>query len=213
MSATLRIAQDSLRRPQNSVCSLLRPTGHSSHTNKADHTVLKTTASGWQVGQTPQYAVPSASPPRPRSAAEQYWAARALTAETLLTARKEHERELRNIASAGDAKRSKEVSAVQAAYDIRLKKMEHMLTFCVFCITSLMGVVVYLLAIHPRPKQTRSSWGLASHFTIPILSPFTSVVEHEASLLGARIIVPSVLILSGLCYALFRYWWRHMHVS
>lgn len=33
-----------------------------------------------------------------RSVAEQYWAARALTAETLLSARKEHDQELRTLA-------------------------------------------------------------------------------------------------------------------
>lgn len=43
---------------------------------------------------------------KPVSATEQYWAARALTAETLLAAREAHQREVRSLAYSEDIKRS-----------------------------------------------------------------------------------------------------------
>jgi hypothetical protein len=43
---------------------------------------------------------------QPRTSAEQYWAARALTAETLLSARLEHHRELRSLSYAEETKRA-----------------------------------------------------------------------------------------------------------
>jgi hypothetical protein len=42
---------------------------------------------------------------RPCSPAEQYWAARALTAETLLAAKTDHQRDLREVAYSEDVKR------------------------------------------------------------------------------------------------------------
>lgn len=43
---------------------------------------------------------------QPRTSAEQYWAARALTAETLLSARVEHHRELRSLSYVEETKRA-----------------------------------------------------------------------------------------------------------
>jgi hypothetical protein len=43
---------------------------------------------------------------KPLTASEQYWAVRALTAETTLLARQAHERELRNVTFSEEAKRS-----------------------------------------------------------------------------------------------------------
>lgn len=38
-------------------------------------------------------------------------------------------------------------------------------------------LVIYLATHHTRHSAQRSRWSLPSHFTIPILSPFTSVVR------------------------------------
>jgi hypothetical protein len=43
---------------------------------------------------------------QPRTTTEQYWAARALSAETLLVARLEHQRELRSLSYAEETKRA-----------------------------------------------------------------------------------------------------------
>ncbi|KAI0049529.1 hypothetical protein FA95DRAFT_861012 [Auriscalpium vulgare] len=189
----LRIAPDSSRRPTPPTQQLSAPTT--------------------SVSRRPIATQPVSSSALPRSQAEQYWAARALTAETLLVARKDYERELKSIAYAGDTKKASEIAALQATHDARQRRMEHLVMFCVFCITSLIGLVLYLLISQRHSKPPQSRWGVASHFTIPILSPFTSVVEHEASVLGARIIVPSIIILAGLAYILCRRYWPQWRVS
>jgi len=91
------------------------------------------------------------------------------------------------------------------------------------CIAILTGLLVYF-ASHSCSKPPASGWGLASHFTIPILSPFTSVVscvslgiyltlnhplhqvEHETSVMGTKVVIATVMVLAGLAYALVRYW-------
>ena len=47
----------------------------------------------------------SISVPRPKTAQEQYWAARALTAETLLSARTVHQQELKSVTIEADTNR------------------------------------------------------------------------------------------------------------
>jgi len=98
-------------------------------------------------------------------------------------------------------------------------------------IAILVGVVIYLAAHFTNhslsmQKAQRPWWSAisASHFTIPILSPFTSVVrfssyspsefrllnlgqvEHETSVIGTRIIATGMAIFACLAYAIFRYW-------
>ena len=55
-----------------------------------------------------------------------------------------------------------------------------MMQLCLFLSLLFLAIVVfYLLANLPRqrtPEATR--WGLPHHFTIPVLSPFTSVVNR-----------------------------------
>jgi hypothetical protein len=63
--------------------------------------VSTTTIDSWKTSQHPGYK----DAPQPRTATEQYWAARALTAETLLAAKDTHQLELKETTSAEDAKR------------------------------------------------------------------------------------------------------------
>lgn len=67
-------------------------------------------ASNLKVHKQPQQAtlavrVSGIPAPTPTSANEQYWAARALTAEALLSAQEGHYHELRTVTSEEDAKR------------------------------------------------------------------------------------------------------------
>ena len=55
--------------------------------------------------QHPALRYPKAHAPLPMSPAEQYWAARALTAETLLSAAEAHQREVRSAVDAEEEKR------------------------------------------------------------------------------------------------------------
>jgi hypothetical protein len=60
---------------------------------------------------------------KPRSAAEQYWAARALTAETLLSARATHHKELKNLAYSEEIKRAV-CSPLTCPLYLRLMKLD-----------------------------------------------------------------------------------------
>ncbi|THH12570.1 hypothetical protein EW146_g7571, partial [Bondarzewia mesenterica] len=140
--------------------------------------------------------------PVPKSATEQYWAARALTAETLLSARMDHQREMKSIVSAEDEKKSKEMAALQRYHNETQKKMEYILIISISCILVLVSLIIYLLLDHAKTKPTPSKWGMTSHFTIPILSPWTSVVENEASVLGAKTMIAFGMIAAGLAYAI-----------
>lgn len=161
--------------------------------------------------QHPALRYPKAHAPLPMSPAEQYWAARALTAETLLSAAEAHQREVRSAVDAEEEKRLRDITVLQKAHSERERKMERVVMFSGVFIALLVAVLVYLLVDHhhARPKgPAPSMWGVAlpSHFTIPILSPWTSVVEHEASVIGAKTTIAFALIAAGLAYAMFRYW-------
>ncbi|KAH9167771.1 hypothetical protein EDB89DRAFT_1909755 [Lactarius sanguifluus] len=134
-----------------------------------------------------------ASCPAPDSSAARYWAARAVTAEVLLTERSKHAHELRGVIHKEDAKRKAEIAVLHGAHEMG-------------CIAVLAVVVLCLLVTHSRASPPTPT---ASHFTIPVLSPFTSVVEHETSAWGARIIVPGLMIAATLAWVLIRHWISH----
>ncbi|KAF8262645.1 hypothetical protein EI94DRAFT_1743096 [Lactarius quietus] len=143
-----------------------------------------------------------ASRPSPDSSAARYWAARAVTAEVLLAERNKHAHELRGVINEEDAKRREEIAALHRANEARQKKMEWAV---ICCIAVLAVVLLCLLVIHTLASSRTPARG-ATHFTIPVLSPFTSVVEHETSAFGARTIVPGLMIVATLAWAVFRHW-------
>ncbi|KIY71335.1 hypothetical protein CYLTODRAFT_346084 [Cylindrobasidium torrendii FP15055 ss-10] len=142
----------------------------------------------------------------PRTAIEQYWAARALTAEALLKARTDHHKEMRAMSYSEDMKRERERSNLMRANEDKLLRMEKLLWALFATIALLCLLVVYMGLRYNEPKPKHHHWLLPSHFTIPILSPFTSVVEHETSALGAKVIIPSVMVSALLFYAVYRHW-------
>jgi hypothetical protein len=82
--------------------------------------------------------------------------------------------------------------------------------------------------MHESPKTKA-----ASHFTIPILSPFTSVVsvvfvaryevelmifqitkvEHETGIISATSVTILIVVMGILSYAIFRHWFSRRMVS
>ncbi|KAJ7232012.1 hypothetical protein C8J57DRAFT_1091480 [Mycena rebaudengoi] len=150
----------------------------------------------------PSYHTPSTqsiSILQPRSTAEQYWAARALSAETLLAARVEHHRELRTLTSVHDDRREQD----KAMHEARYARLEALVLTLLGTLLLLALALPYLNA--PRVAATPRA-RVPAHFTIPILSPFTSVVEHETSAVGFKAIAVGILALTLLAYALFRHW-------
>ncbi|TDL27851.1 hypothetical protein BD410DRAFT_761047 [Rickenella mellea] len=144
---------------------------------------------------------------QPRSPGETYWAVRALTAETLLAARREHYTELHELSRSEDVRRARELAAAKAASDVWHSKLEKIICSLLVTIISFSLAVTYLsISNSSRHPPQISRWSLPSHFTIPILSPFTSVTEHESSVVGFRVMAVGVVVLGLLAYALIRHW-------
>ncbi|KAH9054236.1 hypothetical protein EDB87DRAFT_1647711 [Lactarius vividus] len=150
----------------------------------------------------------AASCPAPDSSAARYWAARAVTAEVLLTERSKHAHELRGVIHKEDAKRREEIAVLHGAHEARQRKMEWIV---IGCIAVLAVDVLCLLVTHSSRASPPTP--TTSHFTIPVLSPFTSVVEHETSAWGARIIIPGLMIAATLAWGIFRHWISHKSLS
>ncbi|KAH7912860.1 hypothetical protein BJ138DRAFT_1082811 [Hygrophoropsis aurantiaca] len=138
---------------------------------------------------------------RPQTIVEQYWAARALTAETALKTRIVHAQELKNLRSSTDNKHAREMSALVHASEVRQSKLEKFVVVLLGSVLLLFLAIVYILLRHAGQSPPRSS-----HFTIPILSPFASVVEHETGVIGAKTVTIFVLVLGALAYGIFRHW-------
>ncbi|KZP21331.1 hypothetical protein FIBSPDRAFT_740782 [Athelia psychrophila] len=164
-------------------------------------------------GNTPQHSAvaptsgPSFESVRPKTSGEHYWAARALKAETRLTEGLVHNREVKGVRLIEDEKRKREVSALARRHEEREAKLEKLVYLLLAFLAFLVTVVSYLLYATSKqcvPQQSR--WSLPSHFTIPILSPFASVVEHETSVFGAKVILACAALSAGLAYFMFRHW-------
>ncbi|KAG6812462.1 hypothetical protein H0H92_002727 [Tricholoma furcatifolium] len=79
----------------------------------------------------------------------------------------------------------------------RLAQLERLVIILLGMIALLLSLVVYLFA-------TRSNQKTPTHFTIPILSPFTSVIEHETSVIGSKTITLLILVGAALSYFAIR---------
>ncbi|KAF8966621.1 hypothetical protein BDZ97DRAFT_621626 [Flammula alnicola] len=152
--------------------------------------------------------------PQPLTATEQYWATRALRAEALLEAQETHKKEVRTMGYAQDMKRERELSLLAKEHKEKHAALERLLTFLLILIAMLVVLIVYLATHYTRHsmllqyKQQERWWSAigASHFTIPILSPFTSVVEQETSVIGAKLMGTLAAITACLAYLAFRHW-------
>ncbi|EMD36705.1 hypothetical protein CERSUDRAFT_123788 [Gelatoporia subvermispora B] len=110
---------------------------------------------------------------KPVTIKEQYWAARALTAEALLAARITHTGELRALTEAEQEKRNRELEVVHHLHEDRQSKLERLVLILLACLVLFVAALLYSFVwSHHAPPARHSK---PSHFTIPILSPFASV--------------------------------------
>ncbi|KIJ63595.1 hypothetical protein HYDPIDRAFT_113068 [Hydnomerulius pinastri MD-312] len=140
----------------------------------------------------------------PRTQVAQYWAARALVAETLLSARVEHHNELTEMRLAEEERRTRDIATLVHTNDRRQNRLEKFVAFIVAFLVVLLGVVVYVVMV--APDRTAKHKTPSSHFTIPILSPFTSVVEHETGVFGTKAVTIFILVIGVTLYAALRRW-------
>ncbi|KAG1733325.1 hypothetical protein EDB19DRAFT_1896645 [Suillus lakei] len=148
--------------------------------------------------KTTWYSAPAVA--KPRTFVEQYWAARALVAETVLTTRVQHQKEMAEVRLGEEEKRTNQIAALVRANEQRQSRLEKFVAVLVACFMLLFLALIYIL-LRDSPKSKG-----ASHFTIPILSPFTSVVEHETGVISARSVSIFIVVLGILSYAIFRHW-------
>ncbi|KAJ3509224.1 hypothetical protein NLJ89_g5330 [Agrocybe chaxingu] len=154
------------------------------------------------------------APIQAMTAAEQCWATRALKAEALLAAQETHQKEVKVLGHTHDAKRERELSLLAKEYKEKHASLERLLIFLLVLIALLVVLVIYLATHYTQHSmllahKSQTSWWSAigaSHFTIPILSPFTSVVEQENSVIGAKFIGTFAAIAACLVYMIFRHW-------
>jgi len=144
---------------------------------------------------------------KPRTIVGQYWAARALVAETVLSTRVQHQKEVAEVRLGEEEKRTKEITALIQANELRQSRLEKFVAALVACLMVLFLVVLYMW-MHDSPKTKA-----ASHFTIPILSPFSSVVEHETGIISATSVTIFIVVMGILSYAIFRHWFSRRTVS
>ncbi|KZT04974.1 uncharacterized protein LAESUDRAFT_727547 [Laetiporus sulphureus 93-53] len=144
---------------------------------------------------------------RPMTTAEQYWAMRALTAEAHLSTRVVHQTELVELSQREEERRAREVDALRRSHEETYARMELLVLILLGCLVSFAFATVYMISPSQHSQSTR--WP-TPHFTIPILSPFTSVVEHETSAVNAKMTSAFIVALACLAYGCFRYWVLHM---
>ncbi|CAL1710242.1 unnamed protein product [Somion occarium] len=135
-------------------------------------------------------------------------ASTALTAETLLSANTTYQHELRMIAESEQTKRSQEIAALQQQHEQRHSKLERLAFLLLTWVIAMVAVLIYML-LKNHHVSVPLRWTTPLHFTIPVLSPFTSVVEHETSIVNARLLVIFALFVASTAYGCFRYWLNH----
>ncbi|KIY49721.1 hypothetical protein FISHEDRAFT_57981 [Fistulina hepatica ATCC 64428] len=118
--------------------------------------------------------------------AAQYWSARALRAEMLLETQANHHTQLQELARAENV--------IMHYYD--------RVIMILVAVVLILFTVVICFAVQRKPERNRSF----AHFTIPVLSPFASVIEHETSVIGSKTISLFVVCFCVLIYAVFRHW-------
>ncbi|KZS88513.1 hypothetical protein SISNIDRAFT_490105 [Sistotremastrum niveocremeum HHB9708] len=192
LSRTLQLASSSLTDVVSTTSNL--PTSSTSGSRSAESLGSR---SGWpgtedeiarrdQFGPVRGGSAGYPQPPQPTTAVEQYWAARALRAEALLDARMGHQAELDSATRAAEFKRERDINHLNRIHDSRTRRLELVVIGLASLLVLLLGLLVYVLLRNPHPARASSWW--TSHYTIPILSPFTSVVEHDNSFVGLRTI-------------------------
>ncbi|KAI6112368.1 hypothetical protein EDD17DRAFT_762075 [Pisolithus thermaeus] len=136
----------------------------------------------------------------PRTTVAQYWAFRTMATEMVFSQFARHQNELTQVRLAEEERRTKEIATLVHANEKRQRVLERFM----------MALVLFLAYMFWRnsvpsglSSEKRRS---ATHFTIPILSPFTSVVEHETGVLGTKAVVVLVLALFLVILFAFRRW-------
>ncbi|KAG1900123.1 uncharacterized protein F5891DRAFT_1034357 [Suillus fuscotomentosus] len=162
---------------------------------------ISTAKNTLEYPKTTWYSAPAAAKPRTS------------VAETVLTTRVQYQKEMTDVRLGKEEKQT--LAALMRASEERQSRLEKFVVALLACFTLLFLALIYIL-LRDSPKSKG-----ASHFTIPILSPFTSVVsfvncrcevgiisngtitrfEHETGIISARSVSFFILVVGILSYA------------
>ncbi|KAI0708423.1 hypothetical protein C8Q76DRAFT_626778 [Earliella scabrosa] len=133
----------------------------------------------------------------PISTLEHYWTLRAARAELLLSAREGHKRELTAVYTSHEDRRSREITELNDRYAREYAHVTRMMWMVLIVLAMLIGLVAFLLIryVPPAVATPASRRPGSVHFTIPVLSPFTSVIEHETSAVNVQLV--AILLLAA----------------
>ncbi|KAL5514603.1 hypothetical protein ACEPAG_1919 [Sanghuangporus baumii] len=213
VSRTMSYARGQLSSPNNFA-------GKSSYVNDMGQVVRRSqnaavaATSSHQILPHPHYRshssydpAPSfASIPAPRTEGERYWAFRAIVAEVKLAEQMGvRADELERLKE--ELKRQSKFGTSHSYYEERERRLERL---ALGLISTIVLITLILLFRHHNSSDDRSSKNRAfrPHLTIPILSPFTSIVEHEDSKFSFRTTAVFLIVLGCVAYAMFRHWLR-----
>ncbi|KAI5116164.1 hypothetical protein M0805_005753 [Coniferiporia weirii] len=140
----------------------------------------------------------------PQTMSEQYWAVRALVAEVRLAEREENSADAFERAEREEHKRQLAVDAAHKFHEARVARLEKLVTGLISALVFIALVLLFRQHKHAEDKAAKAAF--RPHLTIPILSPFTSIVEKEDSTVSFRTTAVFVIVLGILSYALIRRW-------
>ncbi|KAF9492686.1 hypothetical protein BDN71DRAFT_1451163 [Pleurotus eryngii] len=185
------------------------PLGGTSNTMRTALALMQSSPQNSSIGISVSTRTPIISQGQARSTsrAEAYWASRAFMAESALAAQTSRQGALQYLSYKQEIQSAKNLATLGSENDAKHAMLERVVSLLIGCVILLVSVVIYLAVSTHRRSSKQASWlTLPSHFTIPILSPFTSVVEHETSMLSSRTIAMLVLSSACLLYFMFRLW-------
>ncbi|KAL1948256.1 hypothetical protein VTO73DRAFT_12331 [Trametes versicolor] len=136
----------------------------------------------------------------PVSAVEHHWAMRATRAEALLDAHAVHRHEISSL----EERRSRELAELNRRHLQVYARQQMMVWSLLGTALAAISALLYFLYQRAVPAGADSRLLGPLHFTIPILSPFASVIEHETSFVNVQLV--AVLLLAAASFALL--WFR-----
>ncbi|KAI0752486.1 hypothetical protein C8Q80DRAFT_1117903 [Daedaleopsis nitida] len=116
-----------------------------------------------------------------------------------------HKTELRLLQSLPREERHpRDLAEMNERYAREFAHIQRMVWALLMTVAALIGLVVFLLIRYVPPALSDPSTRRNSpvHFTIPVLSPFTSVIEHETSAVNVQL-VAVLLLAAGISFVIW----------
>ncbi|KAJ8474817.1 hypothetical protein ONZ51_g6957 [Trametes cubensis] len=138
------------------------------------------------------------------TAMEHHWAMRATRAEAMYAAQTDRQREISTLSASMEERRARDMAELNARFSDQFAKHQQMMWMILGTMISVVATLMYLLVRTCAPAASSSRWLPPLHFTIPVLSPFASVVEHETSAVNVPLVALLLLGAGSFAFLWFR---------